>query len=249
MQRNRGKQQNGLSFDLNADVKYLLTFDEIYQQNLAVIKSADIISTPTHRVVNASEVGVEATTGNRMLQYNFPLMKKSEGYKGAWHRWTIPEQMMRLFWQAYFYNPELTNPYVIPREEWKDWVFCFDVYNASAFTYNLSLKFFAAGSKWSNAGATAEMVPGEWVTVYISVDTIAADLTRMGTWKNEEGVVLQPEQYYLNEERITDPGYLWITHLSTPTVTVNGVEMDDPNVKESFTRMTYYFDSFRVVHV
>ncbi len=88
--------------------------------------------------------------------------------------------MMREFWKTYIYNPDLANPYVQPRDTWKDWYIYYDVYNASDFQFPLSLKFFASssnGGRWANAGASANMVPGEWVQVKISVDEIAASTT------------------------------------------------------------------------
>ncbi len=244
--------ESPLSFDPNADIKYLLNFDAIWQDNVSFFKVTKPESAPSQMVINGSDVGVNPTSGNRFVQIKFPLMKASDGYSQAWHRWMIPEQMMKEFWKTYIYNPDLTNPYVTPRDEWKKWYLCYDVYNANDFTFNLSLKFFASdgnAGRWANAGASANMIPGEWTTVRISVDTIAADKTSMGNWTNEKGVSLKPDDYYLNEDRITNPGALWITFNSAPTVTVNGEKVDDPNVKENYTRMTYYLDSFRLVYM
>ncbi len=250
--------ESPLSFDANAEIKYLMNFDEIWHSNVPFVRvaTAEPISAPTQMVVNGVDVGVSPTSGNRMAQLQFPLMKASDGYTEAWHRWLLPEQMMREFWKTYIYNPDAINPYVVPREEWKDWYFCYDVYNASAFTYNLTLKFYASGGnggRWSNAGASktinpeGTMNPGEWSTVRISVDTIASDLSGMSSWTNEKGVSLKPNEYYLNDDRITNPGALWITFNSAPTVKVNGVTVDNPNVTKNYTKMTYYFDSFRLV--
>ena len=244
--------QSPLSFDPNTDIKYLLNFDEIWHDNVSFVKVTKPESAPMQMVVNGSDEGVNPTSGNRMVKLQFPLMKASDGYSQAWHRWMIPETMMREFWKTYIYNPDLANPYVQPRDTWKDWYIYYDVYNASDFQFNLSLKFFASssnGGRWANAGASANMVPGEWVTVKISVDEIAASKTSMGSWTNEKGVSLKPDEYYLNEDRITNPGALWITFDSAPTVTVNGVKQDNPNVTQNYTRMTYYFDSFRLVYM
>ena len=244
--------------DVNAKVKYLLTFDEIYQQNLPEIRQQDPISAPTQKVVSASEVnGIVPTTGSRMLQYNFPLMKASEGYKSAWHRWTIPEPVMRLFWQTYFYNPELDDPYIIQRQYWKDYYFCYDVYNASPFAYQISTKFYASDAKWVSQidAGVIEPQPGQWSTVTISFEEIASSVLGLKEWEDAEGNLLQPDEYYTNDNRITDPGYLWITHNSTPYTNGgedefgNTIKLDDERITESFTRMTYYFDSFRVEYV
>ncbi len=237
-----------LSFDANAEIKYLVNFDEIWHNNLSFIKITKPISAPSQRIVNSSDVGVEATSGSRMLKFSFPLMKKSDGHEQAWHRWLLPEQLMREFWKTYIYNGELENPYIVPRNEWKDWYFCYDVYNASDFTFNLSLKFFVSGDKWANAGSSTTMTPGEWRTVKISVDTLASDINKMSSWTDKNGNSLKPAEYYLNEDRITNPGSLWITFDSAPTTKdAEGNTVD--LVSENFTRMNYYFDSFRLVHI
>ena len=243
-----------VSFNPNDEVKYLITFDEIYEKNIPVIRHQDVNSAPTQSVVTASEVDVVPTTGNRMLQYKFPLMKASEGYKSAWHRWTIPEQMMKLFWKTYFYDGDRTNPYIIPRDEWKDWYFCYDVYNASPFAYNLSIKFACTDAKWSSGGASVEFTPGEWTTVKVSIDQICTDKKGLKDWTDSKGNVLTPDEYLTPDVRLSDPGYLWITHNAAPYtnggVDENGetIKIDDPRITESYTRMVFYFDSFRVVH-
>ncbi len=233
--------ESPLKFDANSEIKYFLDFDEAYHDSLIYTKIATPISAPSHKVVKGKDVGIQPTTGSRMLQYNVPLMKASE-YAGTYHWTYVPEALMRQVWKTWIYDSELANPYIVPRDEWKNWYICFDVYNASPFTYSLNCMFFAQGTLWDSTSVGCTMTAGQWVTYKTSVDHIAS---LSSTWRVYQGK--QPAEYYLNEDRVTNPGPLGITYNTSPTKTVDGKTVD--MVEENFTRMTYYIDSFRLSYL
>ncbi|MBQ9782773.1 MAG: hypothetical protein IJW26_06320, partial [Clostridia bacterium] len=184
-----------LKFDPNAKIKYLINFEEAWHDNIFYIKQVDPLTAPTQKVVKGADVGVQATTGNRMLQYDAPLVRTADGYGTKWHYLKMPQQMMRAFWKTYIYDSELVeNPYIVPRDEWDEWYFCYDVYNANEFSLSLGIMLYAEGDIWPSRTASITVKPGEWATFKISVDTIAS---LSSTWREWEG--MQPHEYYLNE--------------------------------------------------
>ncbi len=234
-----------LNFDQNADVKYLIDFDEPWHDSLAYSKvvASHVFSAPTTKTVYGKDVGVQPTTGSRMLEYKIGLMKASD-YTGTYHWTYLPESLMRAFWKTYVYDSDLVeNPYIIPRDDWKNWYICYDVYNASNIQHSFSTMFFATGAKWDSRGTGATMVPGKWVTVKTSVDHIAS---LSSTWRVWNG--MQPEQYYLKEDRITDPGPVGFTYNDCPTTKDNAGNTIDL-VEENYTKISYYLDSFRLVRL
>lgn len=232
-----------LYFDANAETKYLIDFEEIWHSSIFYIQQVDPLTAPTQKVVRGADVGVQPTTGNRMLQFNFPLVRKVDGYTTKWHYLKMPQQMMRAFWKTYIYDSELDNPYIVPREDWDEWYICYDVYNASEYTVNLSWLFFAEGDKWDCRGGSTTMNPGEWATVKMTVDHIAK---LSSTWRVYQG--MQPAEYYLNEDRITNPGGFGITVDNAPQVT-NAAGQKVDLAPYSMYKMTYYLDSFRLIHM
>ncbi len=218
-------------YDASSQTKTMLDFESVWQNDVLDITLYNYITKPLGRVVDDKNLSVKATSGRRMFELTFDLFKYStqDQYKGCdpslqyWSSVVIPEYLVRAFYKAYVYNAELENPYIIPRESWKDWYLSYDVYNANAVEYNFDLRAYTKGEKNNIICKTSGCVPNEWVTIRISLEDIAS-----------------------NELRITDSGMIRILWQTAPGTGADGKQ---DLVSENFTHMKYYLDSFRLEQI
>ena len=214
----------------------MFDFEKEIEKHVIKYRIVNDCALPLRRVLTSQEAGVQATSNNNLFEMKFPLYPSSTGYASNGVTLDIPQEYTKQFWQTYVYNSEKENPYIIPRDDWDDWYFCIDIYNASPIDYDLGLRFTKWGGIWYTITFTTHMPRNEWVTLKVSVDDIASLRNcASGTYNG-----LTPEQYYLNEERITNPGKIVLDWNPVPK------KEDNSDLVNETTYMKYYIDNVRI---
>lgn len=138
---------------IQLDPGEIINFEKDYQRYVITLDVANEKCTPDYGIVNSSEVGIQATSGNSMLKL---VTKPGDVFHASWPMFVIPQKVVR---ESGYMN--------IPEEDWDKYQICFDVYAETA-SLDFYPEFFASGGRNRKAyKIIAEK--GKWVTFRLTL--------------------------------------------------------------------------------
>lgn len=191
---------------IELDKNEICNFEKLYQKYVFIGETTGSAAClPDLEVVKPEAEGVMATSGAYALK---AVLNAGTADGGSWPNIVLPEKVMQ--------KSMLTK---ISKEEYANYSFCLDLYNASATDMELYFKFYSK-NKQHRSTYKITCPAGEWVT-------FKKTLAEIGS-----GVTQSSPETYVDGLRVSDPGVFEISWREF------GAEEGNK---------TFFFDNFRLV--
>lgn len=148
------------------DTNEIANFEKLYQAYIFSVDSPKFKCIPELELVSASDYGIAATSGTRVLRM---VTKAGDAAEETWPRITLAEKIM-----------QASNLKNIDPDDYENTYFCFDVYNNTDKNMIFYPQFYSSGERnWQPFALTT--IRGDWTTFRIKLSEInAASVTDPG---------------------------------------------------------------------